>query len=878
MNQKFRFFYVFSLLFYVVSSYSCGGGSIDPSKLLSIIVTPVNPSIAFPNTKQFKATGVFSDDTSQDITSSVTWSSGNTSVSTINNSGLASSVATGTTTITATINNLSNSTTLTVTAPTPPPTQAKNYLGGSFTLYNQPGLTNNTVRISGTGTLDKTFSPGTGFDSDVYTLAVQSNEKILVGGYFSSYNDGTDHSVGYIARLNSDGTFDNTFTKGTGFDSPVVSIAPQSNGKILVGGYFSSYNDGTDHSVGYIARLNSDGTFDNTFTKGTGFDSPVVSIAPQSNGKILVGGYFSSYNDGTDHSVGYIARLNSDGTFDSTFSPGAGFDGSVYTLAIQGNGKIIVGGAFTSYNDGTDHSVGNIARLNSDGTFDNTFSPGAGFDGSVYTLAIQGDGKIIAGGSFSSYNDGIAHSVGNIARLNSDGTFNNTFSPGTGFDSDVYTLAVQSNEKILVGGYFSSYNDGTDHSVGYIARLNSDGTFDNTFSPGAGFDNDVNTVTVQGDGKIIVGGAFISYNDGTTHSLGRIVRLNSDGTFDNTFSPGAGFDGSVDTLAIQGNGKIIVGGFFSSYNDGTDHSVGNIARLNSDGTFDSTFSPGAGFDGFVETLAIQGDGKIIVGGAFSSYNDGTDHSLGRIARLNSDGTFDDTFSPGTGFGGTVLSLAIQTDGDILAGGAFSSYNDGTPHSLGRIARLNSDGTFDNTFSPGTGFNNNVNTVTVQGDGKIIVGGAFTSYNDGTPHSLGRIARLNSDGTFDDTFSPGTGFGGTVLSLAIQTDGDILAGGAFSSYNDGTPHSLGRIARLNSDGTFDDTFSPGTGFGGTVLSLAIQTDGDILAGGAFSSYNDGTTHSLGYVAKLSSDGSFIPFTYGAGTGFDDGVYAISSYSE
>src|SRR5690606_36450331 len=149
----------------------------------------------------------------------------------------------------------------------------------------------------------------------------------------------------------------------------------------------------------------------------------------------------------------------------------------------------------------------------------------------------------------------------------------------------------------------------------------------------------------------------------------------------------------------------------------------------------------------VLSTVIQADGKIIVGGDFTSFN-GT--IINRIARLNTDGTLDTDFNPGTGFNYGVRSTVIQVDGKIIVGGGFTSFN-GTI--INRIARLNTDGTLDTDFNPGTGFSSGVYSTALQVDGKIIVGGDFTSFNG---VSRGRIARLNTDGTLDTDFNPGTG--------------------------------------------------------------------------------------------------------------------------
>jgi uncharacterized delta-60 repeat protein len=690
-------------------------------------------------------------------------------------------------------------------------------LGGNFTATD-PDLSfvRNGARLNSDGTIDNSFSIGTGFNNTVNVIAVQNDGKILVGGTFTNYN-GTSRNR--MIRLNSDGTIDNSFSIGTGFNNTVNVIAVQNDGKILVGGTFTSYN-GTSRNR--IIRLNSDGTIDSSFSIGIGVNSSVFSMVVQGDGKILVGGNFNNYN-GTPRNG--IIRLNSDGTIDNNFSIGTGFSNTVNVIAVQNDGRILVGGELGTYDDVNSWNF--IIRLNSNGTVDDSFDVGEGFDNSVGTIAIQNDNKILVGGQFTNYN---GTSRNRIIRLNSDGTIDNSFSIGSGSDSTVNVIAVQNDGKILVGGAFTNYN-GTSRNK--IFRLNSDGTVDNNLNIGAGFNITVTGISIQSDEKILVVGLFNSYSG---NSRNRMVRLNSDWTLDNNFSIGTGFSNTVNVIAVQNDGKILAVGSFTIYN-GT--SRNRVIRLNSDGTIDNSFSIGTGFNSPIIDIAIQNDGKILVAGTFTSYN-GT--SRNGIIRLNSDGTIDNSFSIGTGFNSSANRIKVQNDGKIFVVGQFTAYNGNAKN---YIARLNGDGDLDSNFSIGTGFNSFAIASAIQNDGKILAGGIFTNYN-GT--SKNRIIRLNIDGTADDGFSIGTGFDSTVNVIVVQNDNKILVGGAFTSYN-GT--SRNRMVRLNSDGTVDDGFSIGTGFNGSVLSIAVQSDGKILVGGNFTSYA-GTSRN--YVAKLNSDGT------------------------
>ena len=339
-----------------------------------------------------------------------------------------------------------------------------------------------------------------------------------------------------------------------------------------------------------------------------------------------------------------------------------------------------------------------------DGVLDLTFAPGTESNGRVVAIALQPDGKVLIGGDFTSYNGTTRN---HIARLNSDGSLDPTFDPGPGVSTTdgspprVVTLAIQSDGKVLIGGHFDSYNGATRY---HIARLNSNGSLVTDFVPETGVNADVFRIAVQTDGKILVGGDDI-------------VRLNSNGSLDTTFTSMT--NNNVRDLAIQPGGKIIVVGDFSKVNN-TDRA--GIARLNSDGSLDATFDPGIGTDDGVASIALQEDGKILIGGNFSHYNG---ISRNKVARLNNDGSLDLTFDPGTGISGNsdfVQTIVPQPDGRILIGGDFSSYN-GT--ALNRLGRLNNDGSLEASFKAAT--DNVVEAIVLQPDGKVIIGGDFTDY-------------------------------------------------------------------------------------------------------------------------------------------------------
>jgi uncharacterized delta-60 repeat protein len=370
--------------------------------------------------------------------------------------------------------------------------------------------------------------------------------------------------------------------------------------------------------------------------------------------------------------------------------------------------------------------------------------------------------------------------------------------------------AVQKNSEIHTSK--DCTNLSISGATNYIVRLNANGTVDNTFSTGTGANNSVAEVAIQPDGKLVVAGYFTSFNGKNSN---RIVRLHANGTIDNSFNPGTGPDNSIDALALQPDGKILIGGAFNSYN-GT--SVKRVARLNTDGTLDKTFKLDKEIDGLVFTMILQPKGKILVGGYFNSFNGKV--RFGGITRLNADGSFDKSFNPGKGaLFSSVYAITLQPDGKILIGGDFRFFN-GIIRD--HIARLNADGSIDDSFDSNRGVNEKINTIALQADGKILIGGDFTKHI-GT--SRNKIARLNADGSLDKTFESSVGANYTVRTITLQPDKKILVGGNFTKYNG---INRNQIARLNADGTLtNDTFNRGTGANGDVRSIVLQPDGKIL---------------------------------------------------
>jgi len=370
----------------------------------------------------------------------------------------------------------------------------------------------------------------------------------------------------------------------------------QSDGKILVAGKSGLYDVGLSSTYTVIKRFNTNGTLDTTFTSPKfhgNSDGYIRDIKQQSDGKLIVVGHFTEING---NPYNRIVRLDIDGSIDVTFVIGNGFDHRAFVCYVDGNNNIFVGGRFTEY-DGV--SVSHICKLDSIGDVDATFALNVTLDSYVhaivalYNSVVPSSSEIYVGGDFTN----------KIVKLDYDGNVDNSFSVGTGFDDRVASIGIQNNGKVIVGGWFDNYKsvDNTPISCNPgIVRLNTDGSVDGTFaSEGTGLNDwnglSVQVLKIQSNGKIVAGGWFVGYNDTVQKA---IVRLNADGTRDDTFVTGIGFSDRVQDVAIDASGNIFCAGFFYFYDGkmctsefnylGTNNQSGGVAKLSSTGALIGT--------------------------------------------------------------------------------------------------------------------------------------------------------------------------------------------------------------------------------------------------------------------------------------------------
>ncbi len=680
------------------------------------------------------------------------------------------------------------------------------FIGGDFSSVNMIGR-KYIARIHANGMPDMDCA-ATADGGLVYTLARQADDKVLAGGLFTEMN-GVARAL--IARLMANGELDVEFNPGVSGsvdDVPptVLKLVVQPDGKILVGGFFTTLADNSRKCIG---RLNQDGSIDASFNAQINPDHAVevagiCAIAVQPDGKILIGGDFRVVCGKIRH---HIARLHADGSLDELFDPGA--NSMVRDIIVQSDGKIILVGAFTEAG-GTECSC--LARLNSDGTFDASFNVGSGIDaGTPVGCLPQFDGKIVVFGGFTSFN-GAPHA--RCVRLNINGELDPSFDIGVGFNKTVVCMLQQADGKLLAGGLFEECNNS---AYPYIVRLyEQSGKIDSAMSFVSKPDNTVYAVAVQRDERILIGGLLTAIG-GAEHK--GIARVGPDyNNVDAGFTASA-VGGSVRAIVVQPDDKILMGGYFTTVNDAP-HNY--IARLLADGSLDPAFVHSVIAGGGVRGLALQPDGKIIVAGQFATVA-GAPYK--GIARLNANGVLDASFSSGEGVGEDyVNSVVLQPDGKVLVGGNFTALA-GQPRN--NAGRLNADGSIDASFNPN--INGEVRVIALQPDGKILMGGTFTEVG---AQAHNRIVRLNADGTIDAAFGLDNGVNFSVRSIQIQCDGKLVIVGSFTTAGG---ENRKYIAPLNGNGSLDATFAVSQEANNAVYAAMAQKDGKIICGGEFTDW-------------------------------------------
>lgn len=340
--------------------------------------------------------------------------------------------------------------------------------------------------------------------------------------------------------------------------------------------------------------------------------------------------------------------------------------------------------------------------------------------------------------------------------------FDPVYPLGNGPNNTVFAMESLPDGRVWVGGNFTTFQ-GT--PAVRLVRIFPNAQRDTTANTGAGADGRINVMRLLPDGKLLIGGLFVLYNNQVARGVARVL---PDGNIDPSWQTGLGFNNEVLAIESLTDSGVLVSGFFSQFQQ---LPVPQPVKLRYNGQRDTTFNAGGtGTSGLVEVMLQQPDGRILIGGTVSAYNG---QPVSKLFRIFPDGTRDTSFQTGSGFStGSIRAMALQADGKILAVGSFTSYQ-GVARN--RLLRLHPNGDLDTTFTPNVNFNTTVNTLRVLPDGRILVFGNHTVPGAVLQH----LAMLNSNGFLQLGGSSCSELNGGVNASVMLPDSSLLVGGNFS---------------------------------------------------------------------------------------------------
>jgi uncharacterized delta-60 repeat protein len=649
-------------------------------------------------------------------------------------------------------------------------------------------------------------------------------------------------------------TLDPTFQPTTLFNQSsavrVLALAAQADGKTLVAGDFQALSGTLSNNV---LRLHADLTRDLTFRPGQGANAPVQALAVQADGKVLIGGSFAAY---ASTPTGPVARLLPSGELDPSFQlDPALVGGQVATLAVQASGRILVGGPASA------SLPGGLVRLLPSGTLDPTFSSGvgAGSDGQVLALAGQlADGKVLVAGAFTSFNGRASQS---LVRLLPNGAPDGSFaSPSFNAGTVLYTVALHPSGDILVGGYWQS-SVATQTAV--LKRLQPSGVPDPLFNAAFSSFGRVRCVQVDASGRVLVAGFFTTYNNtgsiGYTHDRHSVVRLLATGEPDPTFPPtgSVSYDDAPEYYAQLPltSGQLLLGGQVPLGPAG-------LSLLSAAGVPDPGLNLGLQWRGISSRAVPLLSGQLLVSGTYTSLNGQA--VTQQLQRLNADGSFDQDRKlpppmPINALSASYSTLFPQADGQVYAfvtakycqQGNCADYPPNYQYFLYRIGATN---TVDATFTPvllgQLNFSTaviNVRCVVRYSNGDILVG---TQPVNALAADAPRLRRYQASGGAVAGFTaPAFPAGSRLDQVLVQADDRVVVSYYLSS-------GESRLVRLLADGSLDPSFtlgiSPALPAGATFSATLLQPDGKLLVSGSFTSFAGVATPTS--TVRLNPDGT------------------------
>ena len=564
------------------------------------------------------------------------------------------------------------------------------------------------------------------------------------------------------------------------------------------------------------------------------FNAPFFATqVPPGRGVVLPDGkyvLFANIDTAADHATGPIIRYNADGSFDTSFSFSRDYEG-VFAVAPTPDGKLIVTASKVIYGVGDpfQHQINDVLRLNGDGSIDPTFGPAQATDGGeIRVLKVNDDGTIFVGGLFTKFNDTETHG---IVRLLADGTLDPAFAavtmtcPAFPFFSSGCGVAadpvIDADGKIIIGGDFTAV-DGFSRTC--VARLNADGTLDQTFTPSGftpyGFNSGtpfpIRGIAIQSDGKIVIGSRFL----GGTSCINQVplVRLNFDGSLDNSYHqypdclPPNGLGLQVRNLVKDANDRIIAVGL-------------SMWRFNTDGSLDPeltfhnpvfAFAQQCCYEAYNVAFA-DGGTRLFVGGGFSDVDDVGGPPNGErwgVAKFSAaDGSLDTSFltSGRTGWKIEPNSFLRQADGfTLISFAAFQlAHYPPISHAFGRLF---STGELDLTFDPIASFDPSGPL------GPNFVSTGFTPFSDGSMFVTGQNGNIADYGRLLPDASQDPNFNGnpdvTFAKAIPRADGKVVVSQYDPAFNDGnlpaSPNAQAavdgtEVQRIDTTGSLDNTF-------------------------------------------------------------------------
>jgi uncharacterized delta-60 repeat protein len=706
-------------------------------------------------------------------------------------------------------------------------------------VLDSGGTTNSSglVIADASGALSST--PAGGFTRQVNVVRPLPTGKFLVAGSFSTVNGG---SAVNAVLLNADLTRDTAFNPASN-NITFTSAHGDAQGRVYLGASFSNYAGQTGYN--HLVRLLPDGSLDTSFNAV--LNGAVESIVSLPDGRFYVGGAFSTHSSSALPVAGLL-RFLADGRVDPSFDAATLPIGTPTALAVDAQGRVIVGTAF------------GLRRLLPDGSLDSSFSTSVSVNNAIRSLAALPDGKVLVGGFFTS-------PTNRFFRINADGTRDTGFDVGTGFGpgGSVNAIAPDALGRAWLGGTgFTTYQGVASSAQGFaILQSEAPASFAFTRLPTAAQLDFGATVTFSAaatgnngfsyqwlkNGVPLANGPRISGATTGTLTIADLVASDAAAYSVRITYPGGSLTSAASPLAV---GPVVAPPVITA-------SPADLTRdLGASATFTATVKGALPLSfqwfHFDTPLSNGASGGVTISGATSpsltisglTFAQAGDY---RLRVTNPDGV--ETTEPArltverrpgaraagplgaTTTNGAVLAILRLADDSMLIGGQFTSVTvNGSTTSRSRLARFLADGTLDPAFNPT--LPGSVRAIAQDSAGRVFIAGDFNGSVTigGVTANRIRVARLTSALVLDTAFDISTnGPNGAINALAPTGDGGVYVGGVhgFNLYGSST---VNRIARLNANGSLDTGFTAAASVNNEVRALLRRTDGKLYAAGTF----------------------------------------------